>query len=37
MADIPSNSKITKEQIDELHALVDTMASSLATMKGNQS
>jgi hypothetical protein len=37
MADNPSNSKSAEEQINELCAIIDTLASSLATMKGNQS
>jgi hypothetical protein len=37
MADDPSQPKTAEEQITDLRAVVDTLASSLATMKGNQS
>jgi hypothetical protein len=37
MADGPSQPKTAEEQITNLRAVVDTLASSLATMKGNQS
>jgi uncharacterized coiled-coil protein SlyX len=37
MADNHSQPRNAKEQISELHAVIDTMASSFATMKGNQS
>jgi hypothetical protein len=37
MADTPSQPKSIEEQLRELRAIVDTLASSLTTVKGNQS
>jgi hypothetical protein len=37
MADNPPHPRNAKEQINELCTVVDTLASTLATMKGNQS
>jgi hypothetical protein len=37
MADPPSQPRTADEQINKLRAVIDTLASSLATMEGNQS